>query len=799
MLRNYCLIAIRNLSRRAGYSAINVFGLGVGMAACLLIGLYVYDELKVDRFHENAERIVQIGVDSPMWGRGTITPFPLAALLANEVPGVERAVRINQATWRLERPGSDVESQQTVFLTEPAFLDVFTFPSVLGDAAALSSPDGLVLTETAAEVLFGDTNPIGQTVDVVPGFGPRHELTVRAVIRDVPAGSTLKFGAVAPLSLLPEAQRQEDGWNMSMFFTYALMDPGMTAEALERRLQEALVPHFESTPPEMFAVPLHTLYLSDLYNPDGFRGQARYLYIFGFAALFVLLIAGINYVNLATAQGLRRSREVGVRKAVGALRRQLTGQFLTENVLVCGLALGLAVTLAATALPAFNTLFDKQLSLLDHRPALVALALFVLTVGTLAGAYPALVLSRFEAVRALRQQGTTSAGAGWLRKSLVVVQFAASSALLIGTAVIHSQVSYMQTRDLGFDGEQLVSFNLNSGEAWNTAETIRARALAHPGVLQASVTTAIPTTFGMTLSFKPDAITTTPGDVDPEGRVHVRVARVDAHFIETLRLRLAAGRGFDPDLPSDASRGIIINQRTAHELGWTAEEAVGKPFRLGFGEVPMGEVIGVVEDFHIASLHGEIPPVGFQMFTSPNWSSGARVVARLAPDDIPGAMRHLESELKPFAEEGRVSYAFVDELFQALYAAEVRLGRIFTAFAALAILVACMGLFGLAAFAAQGRTKEIGIRKVLGASIGGIVGLLSKDFLTLVVVAFVIAAPLAWWGMNRWLEDFAYRIDIGPGLFLSTAIVALAVAFAAVAYHALRAAASDPVKALRSE
>jgi putative ABC transport system permease protein len=799
MFSNHFRVALRSLRRHPGYTFLNVIGLGVGMAVCLLIGLYVHDEMQVDRFHENAERIVHIGVDSPMWGRGTITPFPLARLLANEVPGVERAVRYNQASWRLEREDSDAETQQTTLLTGPDFFDVFTFPAVLGDAAAaVAAPDGLVLTESVARVLFGDADPIGHPVVAAMPFGGSHRLTVRAVIRDVPTGSTMRFGAIAPYLLLPEGQRREDAWNMSMYFTYALLQPGVTPAVLEARLAEALTPHFENEPPAMFAVGLPSLYLSDLHNPAGFRGQTRYLYIFGFAALFVLLIAGINYVNLATAQGMRRAREIGVRKSLGAFRGQLARQFLGESLLLSLFALILAVTLATLALPTFNTLFDKSLTLEGHAGALAALALFGLAIGVLAGGYPALVLSRFHPMRVLRGQGETGSGAGWLRKSLVVVQFAASSALLISTAVIHSQVHYMQTKDPGFDGEQLVSFDLRTTDAWGTAETIRQLAAAHPAVLQAAATSAPPTGFGMRLAFVGENISTAY-EGEPDRQITISPARVDAHFVETLGLRLVAGRSFHPDHPQDADRAFVINEATARELGWTPEEAIGKPFRMGFGEVVMGEVIGVVEDFHIGSMRSEIPPVGFQMSASPNWSSSMRILARLSPDDIPGAMRHLEATLKPFARDERVNYAFVDDLFHALYAAEMRLGRIFTAFAGLAILVACMGLFGLAAFAAQARTKEIGIRKVLGASVGGIVGLLSRDFLTLVVVAFVIAAPLAWWGMNRWLEDFAYRIEPGPAVLVGTAAVALAVAFATVAYHGIRAATADPVSALRSE
>jgi putative ABC transport system permease protein len=794
ILRHYITIALRALHRQKGYAVLNVFGLGVGMAVCLLIGLYVHHETQVDRFHDNADRIAQFGFEA-FWGRGLQTPYPFARVLENDVPGIERAVRTRSASnQRLIHEATGHEGEYLGTYTEPAFFEVFSFPALQGDpAAALTAPDGLILTETLARTIFGDDDALGQTLRL-----GSDDLTVHAVVRDVPAGSTIRFEIVVPITLLPESQRPEDGWRMFTDETYALLAPGTSVEEVEARIPDVLRPHFEGEPTPSFAIALPALYLSDLHKPSGFRGQTRYLYIFGFAALFVLLIAGINYVNLATAQGLRRAREIGVRKAVGANRSQVARQFLSESMLLSGLSLVVALVLVALVLPAFNTLFDKQFTLAGHAGALVALALFVLVIGVLAGGYPALVLSRFDPIRVLRQQGGTDAGTGWLRKSLVAVQFTASSVLLMGTAVIHSQVNYMQTKDLGFDGEQVVSFDLRTAEAWDMAETIRQEVLTHPGVLQAGVSSAIPTGFGMTMGYGAGHIAPA-SEVDPEKTISIRPARVDPYFVETMGLRLAAGRTFDPDQPSDAERAYVINEAFARALDWTPEEAVGQPFRMAFDDAEMGEIIGVVEDFHIASLHGEIAPVGFQMFPSPNWSSSVKVVVRLAPDDIPAAMRHLEARLTPFARDERTTYAFVDDLFGALYEAEIRLGRIFSAFAGLAILVACLGLFGLAAHAAHARAREIGVRKVLGASVTSIVGLLSRDLLALVAVAFVVAMPLAYWGITRWLEDFAYRIEIGPGVFALVAVVALFIALFAVSYHAIRAATADPVKALRAE
>jgi len=796
MLRNYLTTALRALRRQWGYAALNVAGLGVGMAVCLLIGLYVHAETQVDRFHAHADRIVQVGFE--LWGgRSTATPYPLAAALEAGVPGVQQAVRT--------LPRSDVPVLDTTGLdgsfralyTEPAFFEVFTFPAVRGDAAAaLAAPDGLVLTERLAALFFGEADPLGRTLRVGRG-DEAADLTVRAVVRDVPEGSTTPFDLVAPVLLIPENQRPADGWSAYMYSTYALLTPGTSAADVEARLPDLLRPHHEGDPPAAFAIPLPEVYLSDLHTASGFRGRTRYLYVFGSAALLVLLIAGINYVNLATAQGLGRAREVGVRKALGAGRAQVARQFFAESVVLSGLALLLALALVGVAFPGFNSLFGTALTWGGQAGALAALAAFGVGVGVLAGAYPALVLARFDPVRALRQQARTGAGGGWLRSGLVVVQFGASSVLLIGTAVIASQLSYMQTKDLGFSGEQVVAFDLRSQSSWEAQDALRQAALAHPAVVSASVAGATPGQFRIGMGFTRSKLPVeTVGD--PDEMLMFRPARVDPHYVQTLGLRLIAGRDFDPDRTADLERAFLINETTARRLGWTPEEALGQPFTLSQGVDP-GEVIGVVADFHTASLHGEIPAVGLQLGPSPNWSTGAQLVARLAPEDIPGTMRHLETALRPFAADGPLRYEFLDERFDALYASERNLGRIFGTFALMAVGIACLGLLGLAAHTAQARTKEIGIRKVLGATAGSLVALLTRDFVGLVALAFVIAAPVAYLLMGRWLEDFAYRVEIGPGVFLTTAGLALGLALLTVGALALRAANADPVKSLRSE
>jgi len=582
-----------------------------------------------------------------------------------------------------------------------------------------------------------------------------------------------------------------------MFGTYALLARGATAGDVEDRLPSLLEPHY---PPERqssaFVMPLTSVYLSDLHEADGFRGQRRFVHVFGFAALFILLIAGINYVNLATAQGIRRAREVGVRKALGASRGQVARQFLAESAVLCLAALVLGLGATALVLPGFNALFGTELSLRDHAGALVAVALFVFGLGVAASAYPAFMLSRFAPMRVLRSHQATSSGGGggWVRRSLVVVQFTASSVLLIGAAVVFAQLQYVQTKDLGFDGEQVVVFELRGERAWESYEALRERAVGHPGVLLASAAGATPgrVMLGMGLS-KLEMMENPPGD--PNELILFQPMRVDPYFLEVLGIRLSAGRAFDPDLAEGHSQGLMINVAMARAIGWTPEEAVGKELQ----SPARGQIVGVVEDFHVSSLREAIPPVLLQAGAVRGMNAGMQFLARLSPEDIPGAMRHLEASLAPFTPEGTLSYTFLDDRFHAYYESEHRLARVVSVFALLAVLIASLGLFGLTALAAQQRTREVGIRKVLGASAVNIVALLSKNLLTLVAVAFILAVPPAYWGMNRWLEGFAYRVELGPWLFLSVGALALAVALVTVSYHSLRAATADPVEALRAE
>ena len=803
MLKNYLKITLRQRRRQPLYTAINVLGLAVGMACCLLMGLYVQDELSYDRFHEKSDRLVAIGADGFFWGRSLMTAYPLAPTLEAEVPEVAHAVRLAARNeLPVVRLATQMQGKHHALLADPAFFEVFSFRFKQGNPpTALKTPNALVITETLARTYFGDEDPMGQTLQLTVS-GETHVLTIQGVAEDPPEHSTIQFEMVAPLSLLPARQRNEESWGAFMYQTYALLTHKEARKTLNEKMASVLSKHYEGRdrPPTFFALPLPALYLSDLHRTAGFKGQARYLYIFGSIALFVLLIAAINYINLVTAQATRRAREVGVRKTLGAGRRQLMRQFLSEAVLLSSVALLVAALLTALALPAFNTLFDKSLSLdvRQHGASLFALSAFVLLVGMLAGTYPAIVLARFKPVAVLRGAGTTThRRGGLLRQGLVVAQFAISLGLIVGTGVIYQQLDYVQNKHLGFHGEQVVIVKLPNKQVWDLRQELKRNVMNHASIVAASVANGVPGRFGVRLGHKP-ATLSSQAQTDRE-LITLAPAVVDVDFVETLGMALVAGRDFSADQPSDETRAYLLNKAAVKQLGWTPEEAVGKPFKPGTDTAAEGEVIGVVEDFHIASLHREIEPVLLQLREDPSWSASGRLIAKLAPEGLREAMAHLERQLKHYAPDEPFEYEFLQDTFDAMYRTEHRLSQVFTSFAFLAIFIACLGLFGLTAYTAEARTKEIGIRKVFGATLFNIVTLLAKNFLKLIVIAFVMAAPLAYVAAHRWLEDFAYRIDPSARLFVLAGLAGLVIALLTMSYQALKAALANPVKSLRHE
>jgi putative ABC transport system permease protein len=800
MFRHNFIISIRNLLRRKGYTFINVAGLGVGMAVCLLIGLYIEDELSYDRFHEKADRLYVVT------GRSLSTPYSLATVLKS-VPGVEQTTRCWRGrTITITREEEELRANIQVLLVEPSFFEMFSFPAVAGiPSKSTNAPYEVAITESLAQRLFRSGNPIGKQLQYQrSGPGDKtHSVIIGAVLKDAPPNSSIQFDLIAPISSLGADALRENEWGFDLFETYVQTVNPFPASGFTSGIAKTMKRHMGPNSDLMFsALPLQALHLSGL-TVDGLIGQSKFLYFFGTIAIFVLFIAVVNYANIIIVQAAQRKREVGVRKTMGAGHFQLIWQFMGESTLLSFISMIISLLLVMLALPEFGRLFNKELTFqsIEYGFTLPIITVILLLLAVLAGVYPAFILSRFRPAEVLRVTGAKAIPTHTfgLRKSLVVLQFTISSTLIIGTAIIYHQLEYIQNKELGFNGEQVMVVELGRNLPLSFREAFKQRILSHQGVVSVSIANAVPDRFEMGYT-KPIA------EVAPQSKVNMenllfRPAVVDPDFIPMLKIQMLAGRNFSADLPADVSHAYVLNKAAVESLGWSPEEAVGKSFKLGTEEAPEGEIIGVADNFHIASLHQAIKPVVLQLHTlSPAGSIPFVLAAKLAPGQIQGAIEHIRHEFKQVAPPGApFQFTFLDDRFEEMYRSEEQMSHIFTSFAVLAIFIACLGLFGLAAFTSECRTKEIGIRKVMGASVANIIALLNTDFLKPVFIGFLAAIPIAWYTMNNWLEEFAYRIEPGPGLFIQAGFAAILIALAAVSWQSVKAALMNPTESLRSE
>ena len=789
MLTNYFKIALRNFKKRKGYAVINVAGLAVGMACCLLIALYVQDEHSYDRYHENADRIVRLVETRARVGA------PFGPALVAEYPAVEQAVRIHPMFWStpLIKVGDRGFYEDGVFFADSSLFAVFSFRLLRGDPkTALAAPFSMVLTETTAAKYFGEGDPIGQVLT----YDGVHEYTVTGIVEAPPANSHFRFDFLASFSTL---YALEEFWGMPLTWinptahTYLLLTHRDAAERLEARLPAFILTHRGEAFRDGRAYrlqPLTDIHLhSNLRSEIAPNSDITLIYIFSAIAVFILLIACSNFINLATARSAERAREVGLRKVVGAHRRQLVWQFLSESVLMSAVAGMLAVGLAALALPAFNTLAGKALTANALLSGEMLLGLFgvVLFVGVAAGSYPAFVLARFRPAAVLKGSRGTAARGARLRKGLVLFQFAVSMVLIVGTATVYEQLAFMQSRTLRFADEQIVVAPMLDRAFRPRFETLKEALAQHPEVVAVSGSHRVPGQAFNGLGYVPEG-------GDPENPVGARDIGVDHDFTRTFGLELVAGRDWSREIVTDETEAYLINETAARAFGWIdPKDAVGKRLVLPSRGLS-GAAIGVVKDFHFKSLHHTIEPLvmHLQPFVM-------NVSMRIRTDDLPATLASLERTWSQFSPSFPFDYYFLDAAFGSRYRAEERAGRLFGYFALLALFIACLGLFGLAAFSAVQRTKEIGVRKVLGATVGGLVVLLSKDFVKLVGWAFVVAVPVAYLAVTHWLAPFPYRIEISWGIFLMAGSLALAIALLTVSYQAVRAALADPVESLRYE
>ncbi|GAB4047296.1 ABC transporter permease [Spirosoma litoris] len=791
MLRNYFKIAIRSLLKNKLYSGINVVGLALGMACSLLIGLWVKDELSYDRFLPDADRIMYVRVNFPYNGEivtNDVTPGPLQEAIAKDVPEVAAVTKINYGPELLIKPignqttGEKAAKERGHFATQD-FFGVFDLPAIYGNPkAALAQTNQIVITRKIAEKYFPAGLAIGKTIQL-----DNDKLyVVGAVIEDLPKNSTLQFEWLVNWKV--QEQDWMTKWGNNSFNTYVRLKPNTTIAQAEAAMKD-IYPrfagkNFETGQPTL--QPITDLHLYSTYkNGKSVGGRIQYVRIFSMVALFILLIACINFMNLATARSATRAKEVGVRKVVGALRSSLIGQFLSESMMTSLLAVVLALGLVWYVLPTFNEVFGKQLALNLAEPALWLIILgLVLVTGFLSGSYPALFLSSLQPIKILKGRLQFGSGPALFRRALVVFQFSLSIFLIVGMLAVGKQMNYLRTKNLGLDRENVVYVPLEGEIAQpKKVDVFRREVMRKPSIASATTTMSLPVN-----------IQSSSGDLkwpgkDPNQGTNVSVMAVGEGFTQTMNIKLLAGRDFRADSPADSAR-YIINEATAKLMGM--KDPVGKEIEFWMGK---GQIVGLMKDFHINSLHQAINPL-ILLFNSANTSY---LLVKTRPGQTQQAIADLEQLSKEFNPNYPFNYHFMDEEYEKMYRSEQQVNTLVNYFGVLAILISCLGLFALAAFTAEQRTKEIGVRKVLGASIGNIVGMLSTDFLKLVFVALVLASPLAWWAVSEWLGTFAYQTTLPWWIFAIAGVLAITIAFLTVSYQSIKAATVNPVTSLKSE
>jgi len=793
MLRNYFKIAFRNLWRHRVFSLINIMGLSVGMTACLLIFLYVRFEMSYDRFHPKAERIYKIDADIktpteviPAGGPAWAVPSHIK-LDFSEVEAFTRVMGDNL----LLRKGDMKFNEKDAIWADSAFFDIFHFPLLQGNAhTALKEPFSIVLSESAAKKYFGKANAMGQTILITGDAVPA---TVTGIMKDMPENTQVKGDVIASMSTITLKWNKgiDDQWGNYSPAAYLLLKPGTNAMALQKKLPAFLEKwngkemQEQQMRPTLFLKPLKDVYLYS--TRDGSKsGNIKNVYIFSVIAIFILIIACINFINLTTARASERAKEVGIRKVAGAVKTQLAWQFIGESIVISFIAFLLTLALSALLLPSFNELAGKTIShgVLANGWLILLLLGAALAIGSLAGIYPAFVLTAFKPIEVLKGRFATGAKGSVLRKSLVISQFTISIALIIGTIIVYSQMSYMRNRNLGFNKDHVLVIDTNEDKA---RQALQQAVSGLPNVQSTSLSSSVP---GSGNSGAYSEVENVKGDL--------QIANLDLYFVDfdyipLFKIKMAAGRPFSREYKTDSNNAMILNEAAVKILGYPSpEQAIGKRFKQWGHE---GKIVGVIKDFHFRSLQQPIKPLTMRL----QWDRFNLLSVKIGSANLPNTIAAIEKKYKSIIPNRPFSYYFMDEFFDRQYRDEERFGKLFLNFAILAIFISCLGLLGLASYSTMQRTREIGVRKVMGASVSTIISLLSRDFLKLVIISFFIAAPIAWYFMHKWLADFAYRTDISWWIFATAGILAVLIAVITISFQAIKAAIANPVKALRAE
>jgi putative ABC transport system permease protein len=810
MFKNYLKIAWRNLRKNQFYTFLNMFGLSLGLASCMLITFYIVDELSFDRSFENAERIYRVNSDIRFGGADmtlAVAPDPLAFTLKKDYPQIEQVTRLRENGSQLVKVAGTTENQREnhVFYADSTFFDVFSVPLVAGQKnKVLSTPNTVVLSETDARKYFGNADPIGQSLIV----DNNTTYTVSGIMQDIPAKSHLRNVHML-FSMSSSEESRRNNWGSHNYNTYLLLSEGTDPAQFEKYFDTVLEKYTAQWVQSFLGttlaevrksgnyirytlMPLADIHLySDRRAEINANGNIQYVYIFAVVAVFLLAIACVNFMNLATARSTNRAKEVGVRKSLGSGRSALVQQFLTESVMLSFLSLGIALLLAYLTLPFFNHLAGKQIVFPITNVLFWAILIVTCTiVGILAGSYPAFFLSAFEPLRVLKKNiELTGKGNGAMRNILVVFQFVISVMLVVGTGVIYRQLNYIQNKKLGFNKEQMLIVN-DAYALGSQVEAFKQQVLKIKNIESGTISSFLPTPSSRTdHTFFPE------GQIQQDKGINMQKWAVDLDFVKTLGLEVKTGRSFSPDFPSD-STGIIVNEAAAKVMGY--DDPVGKKI-FGYEDAELTKkvtytVIGVVKNFHFESLRKNIGALSLILY-----KSNGTVVLKMNGGAVPETVSQVEALWKTMAPGQPFNYRFMDQDFDNVYRSEQRVGQIFITFAAISIIIGCLGLFGLSAYTAERRMKEIGVRKVLGASVASIVALLSKEFLKLIVIAIAIGSPIAWFAMNRWLNDFAYHVELSWWMFAAAGILAVLIALFTVSFQSIKAALMNPVKSLKSE
>lgn len=810
MFRNFLKTAWRNLLKNKVFSFINILGLAIGLCCFLLISMYVMDELSYDKHNTKADRIYRINSDIRFGGTDLnlpVTPDIMGATLKKDYAEIEESTRIYASSGsKLIKKGNEFINEPDVAHADSTLFRVFTLPVIAGDLnTALNEPNTVVITASTAKKYFNTTNALGKIIETNDNNSTLYKVT--GVIKDMPQNAHFNF------DFLFSMDNVNYDWNNYLshnFHTYLLLKPGADYRQLEKKFGQYIEKYVVPQAAEVMKISsmadfeksgnrlnysLMPVTKIHLYSGRQFElsagGNIQYVYIFSAVAIFILLIACINFMNLATARSANRAREVGIRKVLGTEKRQLIIQFLSESTLMVVIGLVLALAIAGLVLPLFNQMANKSLTMqtLFEWKFLPVLIVLPFAVGLLAGSYPAFFLSAFQPIQVLKGKLKLGSKSGGFRSVLVVFQFFTSIVLIICTIVIFRQLNFIQTKSLGFNKEQVLiiddAYALN-----NNAEAFKNEVLRIPGVVSGTYSSFLP----VSNSSRNDNTFWSQPTIDTKSGFNTQVWRVDYDYFATMGMQIAEGRAFSKDFGGD-STAVVINETTAKLIGHE-KDAIGKKiYTLSDGrDVVPYNIIGVVKNFHFESLRQNIGPVVFRLGRSIGLAS-----FKVEAKNVNSIITQVQSKWKALAPSLPFNHRFLDESFDQMYRTEQRVSSLALTFAILAIVVACLGLFGLASFIAEQRTKEIGIRKVLGLSTEGIVRLLSKDFLKLVLIAFAVATPVAWYFMHRWLQDFAFRVDIAWWVFALAGFLALCIAMLTVSFQAIKAAIANPIKSLRTE